>query len=244
MKFLVSISLILSSLNGFAQIVLDRQLIGSGYSEYSNGSTFTLSASVGEPVVKTVETTNLIISQGFQQSNFVLLEPFVLTFEVDSVACLGANNGRVAVSFVSPNVPTPHVYQWSTGSSDTVITQLEHGMYSLTITGSNGNMVTNSVNLRVIDSTNCAPRFYTGITPNGDNLNDFWTIENAEFFTVREVEIFNRYGALVWKSDDYNNEENAFSGEHRGGQPLVDGTYFFIAKFDDSVYKGWIEISR
>jgi len=49
---------------------------------------------------------------------------------------------------------------------------------------------------------------------------------------------------LVWETDDYNNTNNSFTGLHRNGQPLPVGTYYFIAKFDDSNYKGWIEISR
>jgi len=231
-------------LAGQAQVELDRQVIGSAYSEFSNGSDFTLSASVGEAVVASAENTDLIITAGFQQSNYVLSIPFILQLTASDAACLGANNGSVSITFISANVSPPYTYAWSTGSTEAAITQLEVGTYSVTVTGANGNSVTNSVKVETVADVDCTPAFYTGITPNGDGLNDSWVVENAEFFTAREVTIFNRYGAKVWETNAYDNVSAAFTGAHGNGNDLPDGTYYYIAKFDDSTYKGWIEISR
>ena len=226
------------------EIQLDRQLIGSGYSDYDNGSDFVLSASVGEAVVTTANTTNLIITQGFQQSNYILSEPLVLDLTVDSVACIGANNGAVSVAFITEQIEEPYTYNWSNGETTASIAQLEVGTYTLTVSGSNGISVTNTVRVPAIDSVDCTPHFYTGITPNNDNFNDYWHIDNAEYFQKKEVQVFNRYGALVWEADAYDNISNAFNGNHRNGNPLPVGTYYFIANFDDSNYRGWIEISK
>lgn len=226
------------------QIELDRQLIGSGHSEYSNGSTFTLSASVGEAAIATSQTTNLIITQGFHQSNYVLMNPFILDLNTSDAACLGANNGSVSISFISSNITPPYTYLWSTGSTEAALTQVEAGTYSVTVTGANGMSVTNSIEVEAAVDIDCKPAFYTGITPNGDGLNDAWVVENAEFFAKREVAVFNRYGAKVWETEAYDNTGSAFTGAHTNGNDLPDGTYYYIAKFDDSTYKGWIEISR
>jgi gliding motility-associated-like protein len=226
------------------QIELDRQLIGSGYTEYDNGSDFTFSASLGEPLTITRVNTNLILSEGFQQSNYVLSDPLIAQLSVDSAACIGANDGAITVSFVSDKLTEPLVYQWSNGATTESATGLVVGTYSVTITGANGLSVTNSARVSPIDSIDCTPGFYTGITPNNDGDNDYWHVDNAFAFSTKEVSIFNRYGALVWETDDYNNTNNSFTGLHRNGQPLPVGTYYFIAKFDDSNYKGWIEISR
>lgn len=226
------------------QIELDRQLIGSGYSEYSNGTTFILNASAGEVAVATSQSTGLIITQGFHQSNYVLMAPFILDLNASDAACIGANNGSVSITFISSNVQPPYTYLWSTGSTEAALTQLEAGIYSITVTGANGMSVTNSIEVETEADIDCKPAFYTGITPNGDGLNDAWVVENADFFTKREVAIFNRYGAKVWETEAYENGNSAFRGAHSNGNDLPDGTYYYVAKFDDSTYKGWIEISR
>lgn len=226
------------------EIELDRQLIGSGYTAFDNNTDLVITGSVGEMIISTEETTDLVITQGFQQSNYVLSEPLFVDLTATKAACIGANNGTVSVEFISDRVTEPRVYQWSTGSSDSVLTQLETGTYSVTITGNNGRSVTNSITVGVTDSVDCTPLFYTGITPNGDGSNDFWSIDNAEYFQTKEVQVFNRYGSKVWETESYDNISARFEGLHTNGNELTDGTYFFIAKFDESTYKGWIEISR
>lgn len=240
----LALTLVCSSATMSQVIELDRQLIGSGFSEFSNGTSFTLSASIGEPISTTDQNTDLIITQGFQQSNYVLSNPFVVSLSAGNAACIGANDGFVVIEFISTNITAPYYFQWSNGASSESISQLESGTYSVTVTGSNGKSVTNSITVGVDDNFDCTPMFYTGLTPNGDNSNDQWFIENIDFFVTKKVEIFNRYGDRVWHTNDYNNSSDFFAGNYPNGQELPDGTYYFIAEFDDSVYKGWIEITR
>lgn len=244
-KYLFLILATVAASDAWAQTIeLDRVVIGSAHSEYDNGSDFTLSATVGEPMTITRSNTNLIITEGFQQSNYVLSDPLVADLITDSAACIGANDGAVGIEFVSEKLTTPLSYAWSTGSTDEALVGLEAGTYTVTVTGANGLSVTNTATVYAIDSVDCTPGFYTGITPNNDNSNDYWHVDNAEFFTTKAVKIFNRYGAKVWESDQYDNFNNSFTGNHQNGQPLPVGTYYFIAEFDDSNYKGWIEVSR
>lgn len=226
------------------QLELDRQFFGSGYTEYDNGSDFTLSGSMGEVMIQTNTTTNLIITQGFQQSNYVLSEPLIADMGFDSAACIGANDGAASVLFVSDRLTEPLTYSWSTGATTETATQLEVGTYTVTITGANGLSVTNSIRVSPRDSVDCAPHFYTGITPNNDGDNDVWWIENADFFSTRELAIFNRNGSRVWSTDNYDNVADPFIGQFENGSPLPDGTYYYIANFDNSTYRGYIEISR
>ena len=104
--------------------------------------------------------------------------------------------------------------------------------------------MTNSILVDITTNVDCTPHFYSGITPNNDGFNDSWVVENAEFFTTREVEVFNRYGDRVWNTMEYNNASDFFDGRHRNGQDLPDGTYYYIANFNGVTYKGWLEISR
>ena len=68
-----------------------------------------------------------------------------------------------------------------------------------------------------------------GFSPNHDGTNDFFVITKP-FNTTISMELFNRWGNLVYKAPDYKNE---FDG--RGNQPnrvlgeeLPDGTYYYI----------------
>jgi len=64
---------------------------------------------------------------------------------------------------------------------------------------------------------------YNTITPNGDGENDFWYIGNILKYPNSTIELFNRYGKLVFKTSAYTNN---FEGKVTG-QELPAGTYFY-----------------
>lgn len=61
-------------------------------------------------------------------------------------------------------------------------------------------------------------------TPNGDGINDDVVITG---FTITEfrMSIFNRWGQLMFETDDINNR---WDGTTVGGNPCPDGTYFYV----------------
>ena len=61
------------------------------------------------------------------------------------------------------------------------------------------------------------------ITPNGDNLNDVFNIECSNFKRV-SLKIFNRWGDLVYESENY---DNRWAGTHDGAD-LPPGPYYYI----------------
>jgi gliding motility-associated-like protein len=79
-----------------------------------------------------------------------------------------------------------------------------------------------------------------GISPNGDGLNDTF---NLTGFNVKQLNIFNRYGSIVYSRTNYQNE---WSGQSDKGQELPDGTYYYVIERNDSseVKTGWIYINR
>ncbi|MEO6901919.1 MAG: gliding motility-associated C-terminal domain-containing protein [Bacteroidia bacterium] len=66
-------------------------------------------------------------------------------------------------------------------------------------------------------------------TPNNDLHNDKWVIANIENFPNNSLEIYNRYGKLVYKTTNYLNtwEGNSF------GNALPAATYFYILSLGD-----------
>lgn len=82
-------------------------------------------------------------------------------------------------------------------------------------------------------------------TPNGDGINDRWLISTGNCLKKASVTVFNRYGSKVYQSDDYRNEWN---GTYRG-QPLADGTYYFVITYQlingkQTIAKGNVTILR
>ena len=65
------------------------------------------------------------------------------------------------------------------------------------------------------------------ISPNNDGLNDALVIPCSDFKTVA-LKIFNRWGDLVFESDNYNNN---WAGTHDGND-LPPGPYYYVFEED------------
>ncbi|MES2760957.1 MAG: gliding motility-associated C-terminal domain-containing protein [Bacteroidota bacterium] len=77
------------------------------------------------------------------------------------------------------------------------------------------------------------------ISPNGDNKNDFWKIENVDIYKEFALQIFDQFGHIVYEApSDYNNE---FDGK-LNGTPLPTGNYYYVFKNTKKTYQGNITI--
>ncbi|RXM42176.1 gliding motility-associated C-terminal domain-containing protein, partial [Flavobacterium sp. YO12] len=81
---------------------------------------------------------------------------------------------------------------------------------------------------------------HNAFSPNGDGKNDVFVIDSIDDLTCypgNTVEIYNRWGILVFETTNYNNETNAFDGTSRGrttvkkSEGLPTGTYFYILNY-------------
>lgn len=82
---------------------------------------------------------------------------------------------------------------------------------------------------------------YTGFSPNGDGINDTFTIEGIENFPNNELKIFNRWGNSVFEQKGYKGQWNGTWNN----KLLPDGTYFYL--LDDGEgkdYSGFLMIRR
>ncbi|WP_461533725.1 gliding motility-associated C-terminal domain-containing protein [Sinomicrobium sp.] len=81
---------------------------------------------------------------------------------------------------------------------------------------------------------------YNGISPNGDNRNDFFFVKGLERYPDNTVEIYNRWGVKVYEGRGYDNSAIRFNGYSNGratinsGQKLPTGTYFYIIKYKEN----------
>jgi gliding motility-associated-like protein len=65
-----------------------------------------------------------------------------------------------------------------------------------------------------------------GFSPNGDGKNDLFVINGLEEFPGSSLQIFNRWGQVVFESNNYQNNWD--------GKDAVDGTYFYILKLSSN----------
>ena len=84
---------------------------------------------------------------------------------------------------------------------------------------------------------------FSGFSPNGDNVNDVFTVLGIENFPDNEVFIFNRWGNQVHNEMGYRNDRGwngTFDGKH-----LPDGTYFYVINDGEgNTYSGYLQIHR
>ena len=79
-------------------------------------------------------------------------------------------------------------------------------------------------------------------TPNGDGINDLWTIENIEKYPNAKIIVYDRYGKVLV---ELGADAGGWDGT-RFGNPLPDDSYWYVVVqgFEDLVYKGHVTIIR
>lgn len=135
---------------------------------------------------------------------------------------------------------------WNNGQDSSLVTNINAGFYTTTITDNANNCV-------LIDTTELRPErictdtliIYDVFSPNGDNRNDLWIIDGLDNYLTNELQIFNRWGSLVYKQQPYLNNWNGSSSKN--GEPLPSATYYYILKLNDTegrVFSGHVTIIR
>lgn len=91
---------------------------------------------------------------------------------------------------------------------------------------------------RCTDIDHQFPEFPKGISPNGDGKNDFLDLSN---FFIAKLQIFNRYGKVVYSKEMYKDE---WKGQSDAGEMLPSGTYFYHARSaSNQEFTGYIELN-
>jgi gliding motility-associated-like protein len=89
-------------------------------------------------------------------------------------------------------------------------------------------------------------------SPNGDGINDMFYIPGVCPYEKYSLQIFDRWGTLMFTSTQRN---NGWDGKTTAGEEAPDGVYYFIVKIagqvdkkahalPDSTYKGFVQLVR
>jgi len=73
------------------------------------------------------------------------------------------------------------------------------------------------------------PNIPNVFSPNGDGINDSWDITSLQYFNGATVQVFNRWGQLVFNSLGYS---KPWKGTDVAGKPLPEGVYYYIIKLN------------
>ena len=124
---------------------------------------------------------------------------------------------------------------FETDGNQHIIENLEIGEYNIVVTDILGCEESCSV---ILESYNeeCL-EIPTLITPNGDQNNDYWEIENIDnFYPNAQIKIHNRWGQLIYEHNNGNYLDNMWDGTYEG-KNLPMGAYYFIINCNDEANK-------
>ncbi|MFV8380056.1 gliding motility-associated C-terminal domain-containing protein, partial [Flavobacterium sp. LB3R33] len=92
----------------------------------------------------------------------------------------------------------------------------------------------------VLGIQGCVIEVFNAVAPNGSGDNKVFRIRGLECYSDNTVEIYNRWGVLVFERAGYNNDDRAFRGISEGrvtinqSEELPEGTYYYILRYKDS----------
>ena len=138
----------------------------------------------------------------------------------------------------------PYSYTWSNDVTTSTNEYLSSGDYYVTVTDANGCTILNSYTIEI-------PLIVpTVITPNNDGKNDYFNITNIETVDNVKINIFNRWGDVIFTFNDegvkYKEQESQWDGTDLNGHELPMGSYVYIVEIEGepTPHRGTVTIVR
>lgn len=83
----------------------------------------------------------------------------------------------------------------------------------------------------------CPPIVYNFISANNDSINDTFTFGGLrDVFVDFELEIYNRWGRLIWTGNNNTTDWDGYVKDGVGSKTAPDGTYFYLLNLNDPDY--------
>lgn len=237
-----------------AQPTISNKVINSAGGEGTAGTT-TIYYNIGETVINTINSSSNTITQGFLQPDVLGNFGLSVSTVINHISCVGKTDGAIVltptISGISSAITPSYQYFWTPTSLCPAndcqsLNNLNAGVYSVTVIATFGTKsdTVEVNNITINDSTEpCLLEIFNGVTPNGDNKNDFFFIGNIDQYPKNNVKIFTRWGQLISNLDGYDNVTKRWDG-NINGQVVASGTYFYVIDLGNGSkpIKGWIEL--
>jgi gliding motility-associated-like protein len=147
------------------------------------------------------------------------------------------DGSSVTINALSTNAVS---YLWSNNASSATINVNTAGTYSVTATTVDNCMATGSVKINAMKLP--PPDVAANVlTPNGDGINDYFTISRLDLYGTCSVMIYNMWNDLVYSSTEYANDWDGTAN----GKIIDSGAYFYIISCtEQETFKGTLNILR
>lgn len=183
-------------------------------------------------------------TQCAMSDSFTITQPDSLqvTANVTKDTC---REGNGSISIAVTGGTENYNYDWSNKAVSKDVSGLLGGPYTLVVTDKNNCQANLSA---TVEDTCNEIIIHDVITPNGDGINDVWVIEGLADYPNNTVQIFDKWGNLLYEKQDYKND---WGGRSDKGDLVPDGTYFYLVKLNannatggKNVFTGAILIKR
>jgi len=214
-------------------------LQATGGSNYFWSPSETLSdATISNPIASPASTTTYTVTSApCSETESVTISVISINTNVsnDTSVCMGEP------AFLQATGGTDYFWIPPSGlnnqfSSAPIATPDSTTMYFVTISDG-GCMKLDSVSITVFDCALIIPNVFT---PNSDGINDYFNII-YEGFEDYHLIIFNRWGKVVFTSD---NKNNLWNGKTPNDAMASDGVYYYILNVGDKSYHGFVTLLK
>ncbi len=158
---------------------------------------------------------------------------------VTPISCIDQTDAEIKVVFAGGI--QPYTYLWATGETTNSVANLDAGLYSITVTDAQA--CTLVVDVLVDPVANECVNPVNTFTPNGDEYNDTWIIENLALYPNAKLQVFNKWGSIVHEQQGvYQPWDGSTKGEN-----LPSDVYYYIIDLynnEENKYTGSITIIR
>jgi len=201
---------------------------------------------IGEDLVFTITLTNVTGDRRIINIEVDDLLPslFIYVSHETSKGDYNEATGIWSINEISPN-EEPNTLNITVKIADVASGNYENTA-SIVTSFPNDSDITNNESSVFIEvnsrSNNDCGFLFNQFSPNADGTNDLLRINCIENYPNNTLEIYDRYGNIVFEAKGYN---NTWDGS-RKDENLPKGTYFYILNLGDGseVKKGWIQIIR
>ncbi|MBI3136138.1 MAG: HYR domain-containing protein [Bacteroidetes bacterium] len=185
----------------------------------SNQCTMTVTYTISQPDSMYVQLSSPVHTGGYNVSTYL------------------GTDGSIDAEVIGGTAP--YEYLWSDGSTTEDLSNSTAGQYAVLVTDENGC----TVQAGILLTQPFELEMPTGYSPNNDGENDYFVVHGIEAFPDNEIQVYNRWGNLVYSASGYQNE---WDGHNNSGEELPDGTYFVILKVTalERVLTGYVDLRR
>ncbi len=187
------------------------------------------------PWVEVIDNIGCVVRADFN------IDPLLINLDpAETIIKCSLENLDVELEAIVSGGTAPYTYKWSGGSTQNPLNiALNPGNYSVTVMDNNA-CTEDTAFIIAIMSAECVPNVFS---PNADNINDTWSLENTFLYSDSEVSVYGRYGKLLFQSIGY---ASPWDGKNKKGNDVPDGAYFYSIEIghEYDAIKGSVTILR